>query len=174
MIVPQWEAHHSPRFRPEGCGELHRSLIRQQWPQYWYQFLYTCPNFTSSLTIPPLKLGMDEYYSPLFLYGAIIYPYPNSIVSSAYLCKKSTSLEQLCLYQYKLCNGNGIVSWYFIADNNDDIQYFIYIYTYIIWSLAASWHPSSPNLLHRKSFMSFVCHLSKHYNHKITNCTRHW
>ena len=38
-----WEAHHSPRASPSGCGELPRSLMRQQWPQYWYQFLNPCP-----------------------------------------------------------------------------------------------------------------------------------
>ena len=25
-----WEAHHSPRAKPEGCGELPRSLVMQQ------------------------------------------------------------------------------------------------------------------------------------------------
>ena len=25
-----WEAHHSPRAKPEGCGELLRSLVTQQ------------------------------------------------------------------------------------------------------------------------------------------------
>ena len=25
-----WEAHHSPRAKPEGCGELPRSLVTQQ------------------------------------------------------------------------------------------------------------------------------------------------
>ena len=28
-----WEAHHSPRAKPEGCGELPRSLVTQQWPK---------------------------------------------------------------------------------------------------------------------------------------------
>ena len=35
-----WEAHHSPRASPSGCVELPRSLMGQQWPQYWYQFLW--------------------------------------------------------------------------------------------------------------------------------------
>ena len=34
------EAHHSPRAKPEGCGELPRSLMRQQWPKLRYQFLF--------------------------------------------------------------------------------------------------------------------------------------
>ena len=33
-----WEAHHSPRAKPEGCGELPRSLMRQQCiPSWWNQ-----------------------------------------------------------------------------------------------------------------------------------------
>ena len=40
VSLTTWEAHHSPRASPSGCGELPRSLMRQQWPQYWYQFLY--------------------------------------------------------------------------------------------------------------------------------------
>ena len=35
-----WEAHHSLRAKPEGCGELSRSLMRQQWPKLRYQFLF--------------------------------------------------------------------------------------------------------------------------------------
>ena len=35
-----WEAHHSPRAKPEGCGELPRSLVTQQWPKWRYQFLF--------------------------------------------------------------------------------------------------------------------------------------
>ena len=38
VSLTTWEAHHSPRAK--GCGELPRSLMRQQWPQYWYQFLF--------------------------------------------------------------------------------------------------------------------------------------
>ena len=43
VSLPTWEAHHNPRDSPSGCGELPRSLIRQQWTQYWYQFLYPEP-----------------------------------------------------------------------------------------------------------------------------------
>ena len=35
-----WEAHHSPRAKPEGCGELPRSLVTQQWPKWRYQLLF--------------------------------------------------------------------------------------------------------------------------------------
>ena len=35
-----WEAHHSPRAKPEDCGELPRSLVTQQWPKSRYQFLF--------------------------------------------------------------------------------------------------------------------------------------
>ena len=35
-----WEAHHSPRAKPKGCGELPRSLVTQQWPKWRYQFLF--------------------------------------------------------------------------------------------------------------------------------------
>ena len=35
-----WEAHHSPRAKPEGCGELPRSLVTPQWPKSGYQFLF--------------------------------------------------------------------------------------------------------------------------------------
>ena len=30
VSLTTWEAHHSPRAKPEGCGELPRSLMRQQ------------------------------------------------------------------------------------------------------------------------------------------------
>ena len=61
VSLTTWEAHHSPRALPSGCGELLMSLMRQQWPQYWYQFLYhirilmlnmvshLCPNFNGGL-----------------------------------------------------------------------------------------------------------------------------
>ena len=35
-----WEAHHSPRTMPEGCGELPRSFVTSQWPKSRYQFLF--------------------------------------------------------------------------------------------------------------------------------------
>ena len=35
-----WEAHHSLRAKPEGCGELPRSMETPQWPQSRYQFLF--------------------------------------------------------------------------------------------------------------------------------------
>ena len=35
-----WEAHHSPRAKPEGCGELPRSLVTPQWPKSRYQFRF--------------------------------------------------------------------------------------------------------------------------------------
>ena len=40
VSLTTWEAHHSPRAKPEGCGELPRSLMRQQWPKLRYQFLF--------------------------------------------------------------------------------------------------------------------------------------
>ena len=40
VSLTTWEAHHSPRAKPEGCGELPMSLMRQQWPQLRYQFLF--------------------------------------------------------------------------------------------------------------------------------------
>ena len=40
VLLTTWEAHHSPRAKPEGCGELPRSLMRQQWPKLRYQFLF--------------------------------------------------------------------------------------------------------------------------------------
>ena len=30
VSLTTWETHHSPRAKPEGCGELPRSLMRQQ------------------------------------------------------------------------------------------------------------------------------------------------
>ena len=30
VSLTTWEAHHSPREKPEGCGELPRSLMKQQ------------------------------------------------------------------------------------------------------------------------------------------------
>ena len=35
-----WESHHSPRAKPDGCGELPRSLVTPQWPKSRYQFLF--------------------------------------------------------------------------------------------------------------------------------------
>ena len=43
MSPTTWEADHSPRAKPEGCGEFPRSLVTPLWPQSWYQFLYQCP-----------------------------------------------------------------------------------------------------------------------------------
>ena len=40
VSLTTWEAHHSPRAKPEGCGELPRSLMWQQWPKLRYQFLF--------------------------------------------------------------------------------------------------------------------------------------
>ena len=40
VSLTTWEAHHSPRAKPEGFGELPRSLMRQQWPKSRYQFLF--------------------------------------------------------------------------------------------------------------------------------------
>ena len=40
VSLTTWEAHHSPRAKPEGCGEFHRSLMRQQWSKLKYQFLF--------------------------------------------------------------------------------------------------------------------------------------
>ena len=40
VSLTTWEAHHSPRAKPKGCGELPRSLMRQQWPKLRYQFLF--------------------------------------------------------------------------------------------------------------------------------------
>ena len=34
-----WEAHHSPRTKRKGYGELPRSLVTPQWPKLRYQFL---------------------------------------------------------------------------------------------------------------------------------------
>ena len=34
-----WEAHHCPRAKLEGCGELPGSLVIPQWPKSRYQFL---------------------------------------------------------------------------------------------------------------------------------------
>ena len=39
VSLTTWEAHHSPRAKPS-CGELPRSLMRQQWPKLRYQFLF--------------------------------------------------------------------------------------------------------------------------------------
>ena len=35
-----WEAHHSPRAKPDGCGDLPRSLVTPPWPKSRYQFLF--------------------------------------------------------------------------------------------------------------------------------------
>ena len=42
VSLTTWEAHHSPRAKPEpsGCGGLPRWLMRQQWPKLRYQFLF--------------------------------------------------------------------------------------------------------------------------------------
>ena len=40
VSLTTWEAHHSPRAKPEGCGEFPKSLMRQQWPKLRYQFLF--------------------------------------------------------------------------------------------------------------------------------------
>ena len=35
-----WEAHHSPRAKPEGCGMLPRSLMGQQLPKLRYKSIF--------------------------------------------------------------------------------------------------------------------------------------
>ena len=40
VSLTTWEAHHSPRAKPEVCGEPPRSLMRHQWPKLRYQFLF--------------------------------------------------------------------------------------------------------------------------------------
>ena len=40
VSLTTWEAHHSPRAKPEGCGEFPRSFMRQQWPKLSYQLLF--------------------------------------------------------------------------------------------------------------------------------------
>ena len=40
VSLTTWKAQHGPRAKPEGCGELPRSLMRQQWPTLRYQFLF--------------------------------------------------------------------------------------------------------------------------------------
>ena len=40
VLLTAWEAHHSPRAKPGGCGELLGLLMRQQWPKLRYQFLF--------------------------------------------------------------------------------------------------------------------------------------
>ena len=37
---PKGEVHHSPRAKPDGCGEFPRSLMRPHWPKLRYQFLF--------------------------------------------------------------------------------------------------------------------------------------
>ena len=40
VSLTTWEAHHSPRVKPESCGGLPRSLMRPQWPKLRYRFLF--------------------------------------------------------------------------------------------------------------------------------------
>ena len=41
MVSPTtWKAHHSPKAKPEGCGEIPRSLVTPQCPKSRYQFLF--------------------------------------------------------------------------------------------------------------------------------------
>ena len=40
VSLTTWEANHSPRALPSGCGELPRWLMRQQWLKLRYQFLF--------------------------------------------------------------------------------------------------------------------------------------
>ena len=39
VSLTAWEALHCTRAKPSGCGELPRSLMRQQWPKLRYQVL---------------------------------------------------------------------------------------------------------------------------------------
>ena len=40
VSLTTWEALHSPRATPSGCGELPTLLMRQRWPKLRYQFLF--------------------------------------------------------------------------------------------------------------------------------------
>ena len=40
VSLTTWEAQNTPRAKPESCGEIPRSLMRQQWPKLRYQFLF--------------------------------------------------------------------------------------------------------------------------------------
>ena len=61
-----WEAHHSPRAKPEGCGELPRSLVTPQWPKsrYQFRFYHDAPKYIKFMQIR-VCISRKSFIKPL-------------------------------------------------------------------------------------------------------------
>ena len=70
VSLTTWEAHHSPRARPEGCGELPRSLMRQKWPKLRYQFLFYHDDTKLMMNKQILSIWMLKFFPKLSLVTA--------------------------------------------------------------------------------------------------------
>ena len=56
-----WDDHHSPRAKPDGCGELSEKLLTPRWPKSRYQFLLY--HDETKLMINKQKLSGKCYWS---------------------------------------------------------------------------------------------------------------
>ena len=70
VSLTTWEAHHSPRAKPEGCDELPRSLMRQQWPKFRYQFLFYHDETKLLMNKQILSIWMLKFVPKLSLVAA--------------------------------------------------------------------------------------------------------
>ena len=70
VSLTTWEAHHSPRAKPEDCGELSRSLMRQQWPKLRYQFLFCHDETKLMMNKQILSIWMLKFVPKLSLVTA--------------------------------------------------------------------------------------------------------
>ena len=61
-----WEAHHSPRASPSGCGELPRSLVTPQWPKsrYQFRFYHDAPKYIKFMQIR-VCISRKSFIKPL-------------------------------------------------------------------------------------------------------------
>ena len=61
-----WEAYHSPRAKPEGCGELPRSLVTPQWPKsrYQFRFYHDAPKYIKFMQIR-VCISRKSFIKPL-------------------------------------------------------------------------------------------------------------
>ena len=70
VSLTTWKAHHSPRAKPEGCGELPGSLMWQQWPKLRYWFLFYHDETKSTMNKQILSNKMLKFVPKLSLFTA--------------------------------------------------------------------------------------------------------
>ena len=74
-LINDLGAHHSPRAKPEGCEELPRSWMRQQWPKLRYQFLFYHDETKLMMNKQILSIWMLKFVPKLSLVAARLHVY---------------------------------------------------------------------------------------------------